>query len=77
MLVKHQGSWIVKLLSVSLGNRRGEIEIIGKVDVSNKTVKFQALANGLIFCESEYYDELREIVTEVVALNQPNKEGML
>lgn len=66
----------MKLLSVSLGNRRGELEIFGKVDVPNKIVCFQIIANGLLICEGESYDELREVVFEIVALNQTNKEGM-
>lgn len=66
----------MKLLSVSLGNRKGELDIVGVVNVPNKIVKFQALANGLVICESESYDDLRDVVFEIVALNQPNKEGM-
>jgi hypothetical protein len=59
-----------------LGNRKGEFEIVGIVDVPNKSVTFQALANGLVFCESEVYEELREIVLEAVAINQPSKKGL-
>jgi hypothetical protein len=66
----------VKLLSVSLGNRRGELDIIGHVDVPNKIVVFRVLANGVLVCEGESYDDMREIVFEIVALNQTNKEGM-
>jgi hypothetical protein len=66
----------MKLLSVSLGNQRGELDIIGHVDVPNKIVMFRVLANGLLVCESESYDDMREIVFEIVALNQTNKEGM-
>ena len=66
----------MKLLSVSLGNRRGDLDIVGHVDVPNKTVMFLVLANGLLVCEGESYDDMREIVFEIVALNQTNKEGM-
>ena len=66
----------MKLLSVSLGNRRGELEIVGHVDVSNKVVMFRVLANGLLVCEGESYDDMREIVFEIVALNQTNKESL-
>lgn len=66
----------MKLLSVSLGNRRGELEIFGKVDVPKKNVSFQIIANGLLICESESYDELRDVVFEIVALNQSKKEGL-
>lgn len=66
----------MKLLSVSLGNRRGDVELFGKVDVPNKSVKFQVLANGLPVCEGESYEEMREVALEIVALNKPDKEGM-
>jgi hypothetical protein len=65
----------MKLLSVSLGSNR-EIEIIGNVDVPNRHINFQIVANGLIICEDDSYDGLREIVMEIVALNQGKKEGM-
>jgi len=66
----------VKLLSVSLGNQRGELDIVGHVDIPNKIVTFQVLANGLLVCEGESYDDMREIVFEIVALNQTNKESL-
>lgn len=66
----------MKLLSVSLGNRRGELDIVGHVDVPNKVVMFRVLANGLLVCEGESYDDMREIVFEIVALNQTNKESL-
>lgn len=66
----------MKLLSVSLGNRRGELEVFGNVDVSKKSVTFQLVANGLLICEGESYDELRDVVFEIVALNKSKKEGM-
>ncbi len=69
-------SWIVKLLSISLGNRRGDVEVFGKADVPNKTVKFQVLVNGLLVCQGDNYEELREVALEIVFLNQPDKEGM-
>lgn len=66
----------MKLLSVSLSNRRGDIEVIGHVDVPNKIVKFQVLTNGLLVCEGEDYESMREVAFEIVALNQPDKQGM-
>ena len=66
----------MKLLSVSLGNRRGNVDIVGNVDVSKKTVKFQVLANDLLVCESDSYDDMRDVAFEIVALNQTGKEGM-
>ena len=66
----------MKLLSVSLGNRRGNVDIVGNVDVSKKTVKFQVLANDLLVCESDSYEDMRDVAFEIVALNQTGKEGM-
>lgn len=66
----------MRLLSVSLGNRRGDLELIGKVDIANKEVKFQLIVNNLLVCESEAYDEVREVMLDVMALNTPDKEGM-
>lgn len=67
----------MKLLSVSLGLRRGDIEVFGKVDVPNKNVTFQLLVSGVLIGESYDYDELREVAFEIVAMNQTNKEGMI
>lgn len=66
----------MKLLSVSLGNRRGDVEVIGHVDVPNKVVKFQVMANGLLVCEGDDYDSMREVAFEIVALSQTDKERM-
>ena len=66
----------MKLLSVSLGNRLGEVEITGHVDVSKKSVTFKVLANGLLVCESDSYDDMRDVAFEIVELNRTNKEGM-
>lgn len=66
----------MRLLSVSLGNRRGDLELIGKVDIANKEVKFQLIVNNLLVCESEAYDEVREVMLDVMALNTPDREGM-
>ena len=66
----------MKLLSVSLGDRRGEIEVIGHVDVPNNIVKFQVMSNGLMVCEGDDYESAREVALEIVSLNQPDKEGM-
>lgn len=67
----------MKLLSVSLGNRRGEVEVSGKVDVPNKSVKFQCLVNGLLVCEDDDFESIREVAFEIVGLNQPDKEEMI
>ncbi len=66
----------MKLFSVCLGNRRGDVDVIGHVDVPNQIVKFQVMANGLLVCEGDDYDSMREVAFEIVALNQVNKEGM-
>lgn len=66
----------MKLLGVSLGNNRGEVEVIGHVDVPNNVVKFQVMANGLLVCEGDDYESVREVAFEIVALNHTDKEGM-
>jgi hypothetical protein len=66
----------MKLLSVSLGNRKGDVEVFGHVDVPNKTVKFQVRANELLVCEGDSYENMREVALEIVNLNQSNKERM-
>jgi hypothetical protein len=65
----------MKIIGVSLGNRRGEFEVIGVADVAHKTAKFQAVANGLVYFESEDYEEVREVMMEGVRINTENKEN--
>ena len=66
----------MKLLSVSLGNRRGEIDIESHVDIPNQTVTFRLFTNRVLVCEGPDYHEVRDIALDIVALNQTNKEGM-
>ena len=66
----------MKLLSVSLGNRRGEIDIESHVEVPNKTVTFRLFTNRMLVCEGPDYHELREIALDIVALNTVDRERM-
>lgn len=66
----------MKLLSICLGSRKGEFEIHGIADLPHSEVKFQTLANGLVFCETDNYEDAREVVLEAVAINQNNRESV-
>jgi hypothetical protein len=70
----------MKVFSIGLGNKRGEFEL-RVTATSEKTGKYQAVANGLVYFESddttmEDYETTREIVMEGVRINTPNKEAL-
>lgn len=67
----------MRIVGISLGNNRGEIEVHGKVDVPNQSVKFQVIVNGLICGESDDYNEAREFMMDIFQLNNPDREKML
>jgi hypothetical protein len=64
----------MKIIGVSLGNRRGEFEVRGVADVAHKTAKFQTVLNGVAYFESEDYEECREVMMLGVSINTENKE---
>lgn len=61
----------MQLFKVVLGYK--EFSVIGVADISNQTVKFQELINGIPFVEDENYETIREVLLESVELNQPDK----
>lgn len=67
----------MRIVGISLGNNRGEIEVHGKVDVPNKEVKFQVTVAGLVVGESDDYSEAREFMMEIFQLNSPDRAGMM
>ena len=60
----------MKLLSISLGNQRGELEIYAKADVANDQVIFQAFSNGEMKFESEFYGDAREFLMDELKADQ-------
>jgi hypothetical protein len=62
----------VRLISITLGNRRGELEVRGVVNIPKKTTTFQAIVNGLIVCEGDY-ESMSDIMREVFELNRSDK----
>lgn len=66
----------MRVVGISLGSNRGDIEVHGKVDVPNQSVKFQVIVNGLVCGESDDYSEAREFMMEIFKLNSPDRAGM-
>lgn len=63
------------MISISLSNNRGELELRAAVtDFSKEEIMFQLFASGIKFCETPYYEDARAVLQDVFELNQP-KEG--
>lgn len=65
-----------KLFSI-MPRKDREFSVIGIANVSNKTVSFQALLNGIPYLEGSDYNEVRDLVIHAVEINTPaDKESL-
>ena len=68
----------MRIVGVSLGNRGGDFEVRSTLK-ANLEIRFQAVANGLVFFESEGsttqdYEKARAAMIEGVRLNTRDTE---
>jgi hypothetical protein len=64
----------MKLLSITVGNQTGELQVIGEADVARRKTTFKALVNGMTVAESEDFGEAREVIMNIFQLNKSIKE---
>lgn len=58
----------MKMFSISLGNRAGELSVVAKPNVAKNECTFQSIVNGLAIFESYDYEDAREIVMNIFEL---------
>ncbi len=66
----------MKMFSINLGNRGGELSVIAKPNVAKNECTFQAVVNGLPVFEGYDYEDAREVIMNVFELNNQAKEEM-
>jgi hypothetical protein len=60
----------MKMFSITLGNRAGEIEVHGEADWLNNSADFNVTANGLKVFTSKDYTEASAVATETFEINK-------
>jgi hypothetical protein len=66
----------MKMFSINLGNRGGELSVVAKPNVAKNECTFQAVVNGLPVFEGYDYEDAREVVMNVFELNTIAKEEL-
>ena len=66
----------MKMFSICLGNRGGELSVVAKPNVAKNECTFQAVANGLPIWEGYDYEDAREVVMNVFELQNAQKDDL-
>jgi len=64
----------MKMFSITMGNRAGELEVVAEANFANRTAHFKTLVNGIMVYQGGY-EEARAIAMEIFQLNKETKEN--
>jgi hypothetical protein len=65
-----------RMFSIAL-NKKIEFSVVGIANMSNRTIIFQGLINGVPFTENSNYEKIRSRVMMAVEINQPQNKDSL
>ena len=66
----------MKMFSINLGNRGGELSVVANPNVAKQECTFQAVVNGLPIYEGYDYEDAREVVMNVFDLQNAAKDDL-